>query len=300
MVIFKKKELTISRYQRQGLWYVLPFVIGFLVFNIIPIASSLYYSFTNLQLMNNPKWTGLRNFIYMFTLDDTFYQSLKVTLIYTFVSVPVKIAFALLIALILTAEIKGLSVYRLLFYLPSILGGSVVISIMWKFLFMQDGYINNILINLGLPAVKWLGPKMSLTTISILQVWQFGSSMVLFLAALKNVPTEYYEAANIDGAGRTRRFIKITIPIISPIILFNLLMQLIQSFQHLTAPMVITGGGPLHTTYLFGMKIWEEAFTNTKLGYSSALSWVLVVIIIGITLVIFKTSKVWVYDEANG
>ncbi len=299
MKLFSKRGLTIKQFQRRGFWYVMPWVIGFLLFNIIPILTSLCYSFTDLKLLNQPKFIGFDNFKFMFTQDETFYQSLKVTLYYTFVSVPVKVGFALIIALILTANIRGLTFYRLMFYLPSILGGSVVISIIWKFLFMQDGYINYLFSFIGIPAVNWLGPNMALNTIALLQVWQFGSSMVIFLAALKNVPQDLYEAAMVDGAKRISTFIHITIPLITPIIFFNLLMQMIQSLQHFTEAFVITNGGPLKATYLFGFKVWEDAFRFSKLGYASALSWILVLIIVALTIIIFKTSRFWVYDEGN-
>jgi oligogalacturonide transport system permease protein len=290
--------MTKKQYERRGFLYVLPLLIGFIAFHLIPIGSSIALAFSDLKLLNKPHFVGLANFTTMFTKDDLFYHALKVTFVYTAVSVPAKVAFALVVAMLLNLKVRGVAVFRLIYYMPSILGGSVVISVLWRFLFMRDGLLNQIVSTLtGAGPIDWLGPNLALATLSLLQVWQFGSSMVLFLAALKGVPRELYEASMVDGAGRLRMFLSVTIPMITPIIFFNVVMQTINALQHFTEFFVVTGGGPLHATYVFGVKIWEEAFRFIKMGYAAALSWVLVAIIVLFTAIIFVTSKYWVFTE---
>ena len=216
-------------------------------------------------------------------------------------SVPMKLIMALAIAMILNMKLKGINLFRTIYYLPSIMGGSVAISILWKFLFMKEGMVNQALSVIGIPAVDWLGsPKIALVSISLLVVWQFGSSMVLFLAGLKNVPTELYEAASVDGATKWRQFISITLPMITPIVFFNLMMQIIHALQEFTSAFIITNGGPNHGTYLLGVKIYEDAFKNLKMGYASASSWILFVTILAVTLVVFKSSDAWVFYNDGG
>lgn len=262
---------------------------------------SLNYSFTEFDLFAGAQYVGLDNYINIFTKDRDFYNSLNVTFIYTLISVPLKIAFALFIAGVLTTKIRGINLFRTIYYLPSVLGGSIAVSILWKFLFVQDGLINELLAVINLGPIDWLGsPDIALYTISMLTVWQFGSSMVLFLAGLKNVPVDLYEAARVDGAGKVRVFFKITLPMISPIILFNLVMQSINALQQFTAAFVITNGGPLKSTYLYGMMLYQQAFEYLNMGYASALSWILFIIIVGLTAVIFKSSSYWTYYEDGG
>jgi oligogalacturonide transport system permease protein len=217
--------------------------------------------------------------------------------VYSVFAVPAKVGFALAVALIMTIKIRFISFYRAIFYIPSILGGSVVLAVLWRFLFMHDGLINSILKTFGVGAQEWLGPNLALFTLSLLPVWQFGSSMVLFLAGLKNIPAELFEAARIDGAGKLQVFRKITIPLLTPIIFFNFVMQMINALQEFTSPFVITEGGPLHATYLLGMKIWEEGFSFYKMGYASAISWILMVIILVLTVLVFRSSSHWVFYE---
>ncbi len=290
--------MTKKQYDRRGLLYILPWLVGFVVFHVIPIGSSIGFAFSDLKLLNRPRFVGLANFSYMLTKDDLFFHALKTTFVYTAVSVPAKVVFALFVALLLNLRVRGVGFFRLVYYLPSILGGSVVISVLWRFLFMREGLANLILrVTTGAGPLDWLGPNLALPTLSLLQVWQFGSSMVLFLAALKSVPRELYEASMVDGAGRVRMFLTVTIPLITPIIFFNVVMQTINALQHFTEFFVVTGGGPLHATYVFGVKIWEEAFKYLKMGYAAALSWVLVAVIVVFTTVIFFTSRYWVFYE---
>ena len=285
----------------MGFVYILPWIIGFLVFQLIPLASSLYYSFTDYNMLTEPVWVGLKNYTYAFTRDVKFQKSLLVTLQYVFISVPLKLMVALGIAMLLNFKLKFIGMFRTLYYLPSIMGGSVAVSVLWRFLFMKEGYINELLKFIGLSPVNWLGDsRYALMTISLLTVWQFGSSMVLFLAALKEVPESLYEAARIDGSGKVRMFFQITLPMISPIIFFNLVMQLINGFQDFTPAMLITKGGPANATYLYGMLLYENAFSFYKMGYASALSWILFILLIAITGFMFKSSNAWTYYGDGG
>ncbi|MCL2163611.1 MAG: sugar ABC transporter permease [Oscillospiraceae bacterium] len=284
-----------------GLAYIFPWIIGFSVFQLYPLCMSLYYSFTNYNITQKPRFIGLSNYLNIFTRDDLFWQSLGVTLKYVLIAVPGKLMVALFIAMLLNARIKCINFFRTMYYLPSILGGSVVISLLWRFLFLRDGLINQLFKTMGLPWVDWLGdPSIALFTISFQTIWQFGSSMVLFLAGLKQIPSELYESANVDGASKLRIFIKITLPLLSPIIFFNLVMQTINAFQEFTTAFVITKGGPVRATYLYGMKLYNDAFVFFKMGYASALSWILFAIIIVFTVMIFKTSDYWTYYDDGG
>ncbi|MFH5185122.1 carbohydrate ABC transporter permease [Paenibacillus sp. TAB 01] len=291
-----------SRASYIGLVYISPWIIGFLLLQLYPFLASMYYSFTSFDLINTPKWIGLKNYVDMFTKDDMFYQTLKVTLIYALIAVPAKLAFALLVAVILNVKMRSVNFFRTVYYLPSILGGSVAVAVLWRFLFMKEGVINNVTAMLHLPAVDWLGnPKLSLFTISMLNVWQFGSSMVLFLAGLKQVPGELYEVGRVDGASKLRMFFSVTLPLITPILLFNLVMQIVNAFQEFTGAFVILpDGGPLKSTYLFGMKLYDEGFKFLKMGYASALSWVLFSIILIFTLLVFRSSSYWAHYEDGG
>jgi len=281
-----------------GLLYILPWLIGFLALQLYPLLASLYYSLTKYSILDPPRFIGFANYIKIFTRDEIFWKSLWITFKYAFLAVPVKIAFALFIAVLLNTKLKGINMYRTIFYMPSILGGSVVLSILWRFMFNSNGLINNIIGMAGIKPVDWLGdPRIALYTISILPVWQFGSSMVLFLAGLKQVPGELYEAGNIDGASRFRMFLSITLPMLSPIIFFNLIMQMINNFQQFTAAFVVTKGGPVKSTYLYAIMLYDNAFNYARMGYASALSWILFIILIAMTALIFKSSASWTFYE---
>lgn len=301
MSILQIKKIK-KNYQYIGLLYISPWIIGFLIFQLYPFIISFLYSFTSYDLMTPPKYIGLKNYVDMFTKDENFYHSLKVTFIYVLIAVPAKLTFALFVAVILNLKLKGVNFFRTIYYLPSILGGSIAISVLWRFLFMKEGVVNNFLSFLHIPNIDWLGnPNTALLTISLLTVWQFGSSMVLFLAGLKQIPNELYEAGRVDGATKGRMFFTISLPLLTPILLFNLVMQTVHAFQEFTGALVILpDGGPLNSTYLFGMKLYDEGFRFLKMGYASALSWVLFIIIVAFTTLIFKTSKHWAHYEDGG
>jgi len=290
-----------NSFRHVGLLYVLPWIVGLLVFQLYPFVASFYYSLTDYNMVSTPKFIGLDNYKQIFTNDPGFTQALKVTSIYVILAVPVKLAFALFVAVILSAKLRAINFFRTVYYLPSILGGSVAISVLWRFLFMKEGVVNSLLIKLGIGPIDWLGsPDVALYTLGLLSVWQFGSSMVLFLAGIQQIPNDLYEAGSIDGASKIRMFFKITVPLLTPIVLFNLVMQMVNAFQEFTGAFVITSGGPMKSTYLYALKLYEEAFTFFKMGYASALSWVLFLLIMVVTGIIFKTSNRWVYYEDGG
>ena len=284
-----------------GLLYIAPWLLGFLIFQLYPFIASFCYSFTDYTLLNQPQFVGLKNYLTLFTTDKQFLSTMKITGFYALLSVPLKLAFALFIAILLNAKIKGIGIYRSLYYLPSILGGSVAVSVLWRVIFMKDGMINHFIGLLGLGPVNWLtDAKLALITLSLLQVWQFGSAMVIFLAALKGIPAELYEAASIDGSGKWNQFLHITLPQISSVVFFNLIMQSIQALQNFTSAFVITGGGPMKRTYIIGMKLYDDAFRFYKVGYACAESWILFLVILALTRLVFKSSDAWVYYADEG
>ena len=292
------KKFKPKRY--LGLVYISPWLIGFLLFQLYPFIASFCYSFTDYTLLNRPQFVGLENYRTLFTTDPQFLPTMKITGVYALLSVPLKLAFALFIAMLLNAKIKGIGIYRSLYYLPSILGGSVAVSVLWRVMFMKDGMINHFLGIFGIEPVNWLtGANLALFTLSLLQVWQFGSAMVIFLA-LKGIPSELYEAASIDGGGKWKQFIHITLPQISSVIFFNLIMQSIQALQNFTSAFVITNGGPMKRTYIIGMKLYDDAFRFYKVGYACAESWILFIVILALTLLVFKSSNAWVYYADEG
>ena len=281
----------------EGLFYIAPWIIGFLWFQLYPFVMSFYYSFTDFGMLRAPRFVGLRNYEILLTADRDFWLSLRVTGIYAFMLVPMKLAVALFVALILNMKLKGVNLFRTVYYLPSIMGGSIAISVLWRLMFMRDGVINNLLGT----RIDWIGsPDFALFTISLLSVWQFGSSMVIFLAALQQIPNSLYEAAKVDGARAHTSFLRITLPMLTPVLFFNLIMQTINALQEFTSAFVITGGGPLKATLVLGIKLYQEAFQFFKMGYAAALSWIMFIIIVVLTSIIFKSSSSWVYYEDGG
>lgn len=286
-----------------GLWYVAPYAIGLVLFTAFPFIASLYLSFTDYDLLSTANWVGTENYEKLFTRDRTFRKSLSVTLTYVAMTVPLKLVFALFIAVLLNYRLRGINLFRTAYYVPSILGGSIAIAVLWRYVFANTGLVNMIITALGGEPVNWFGdPDNALFTVTLLRLWQFGSAMVIFLAALQSVDKTLYEAAAIDGAGPWQIFRNITLPLITPVIFFNLIMQTVQAFQEFNGPYIITEGGPLKATYLLPLYIYEEAFQNFDMGYASAIAWVLFVIIMTLTLVAFWSSKKWVYyagDKRN-
>lgn len=274
--------------------FLIPWIIGMLVFYLFPFLYSLYMAFTNSTLAGG-EWVGLKNFVDMFTQDERFLKSLQVTTKYALIGVPLKLIFALALAMLLQ---RGATFYRTALYLPSLIGGSVAVAVMWRQLFGKNGMFSALLGLFGIPSKNWIGsPDSALNILIILAIWQFGSSMVIFIAALKNVPADLYEAANIDGASKMRQFFTITLPMISPTIQFNLIMQLVGGFQAFTQGYIITKGGPMDETLFTVQYIYEQAFKGMRMGYSAAMSWVLFVLISIVAAIVFISSKYWVFYE---
>lgn len=281
-----------------GYLFISPWLIGFLGLTLYPMAMSLYYAFTDYSLLAAPEWVGWTNFQQILTSDDTFVKSLKVTLLFVVFSVPLKLIFALLVAMVLNKEMKGISSYRLMIYFPSLIGTSIAVAILWKNIFSGDGFINQILAVFGIEGYSWVNdPRTALSTLVVLVVWQFGSSMVIFLAGLKQIPRDYYEASSVDGASKARQFFSITLPCLSPVLLFNLVLQTIGSFQVFTQAFIITQGGPVNSTYMFALYLYDRAFGRLQMGYASALAWILLIIIGVATALIFASSRYWVFYE---
>lgn len=289
------RKKTMKR-EYQAYLYILPWILGFVILQLYPFVSSFIYSFTDYTVGAKATFQGLANYKKLFTQDKEFWNSLKVTILFALYTVPGKLIMALAVAMFLNRDLKGINLIRTLYYIPSLFGGSVAVALLWRLMFLDNGVINAILTALHLPVIQWLGDtRYALRTICMLEIWQFGSSMVMFLAALKQVPRSLYEAAEIDGAGKVTRFFHITLPQISPIIFFNLINQTIQALQNFTSAQVITEGGPLKSTYVLGLKLYKEGFSYFKMGYASAISWVVFVAIMIFTLAIFASSKLWVH-----
>lgn len=298
----KKGRYALGESKYLGLLYISPWIIGFLVFTIYPIVASFILSFTNYNLFSSPKFIGFQNYTKMFS-DKVFLKAMAVTFQYVALEVPLKIAFSLFVAMVLNKKLKGINFFRTTYYIPSILGSNVAIAVLWKFIFQSDGLVNQVIGMFGAAPVSWFGEQFpALMTIVLLRVWEFGSTMVIFLAALKSLPQDVYEAASVDGCTKLKKFFKITIPLLSPTIFFNFVMQLINAFQEFNAPYLITKGGPQYGTYLLPMYIYDMTFVKYKMGYASAMSWILFIIIMVFTALTFRYSKYWVFysDEGQG
>lgn len=263
------------------------------------MGASLYFSFTSYDMFTSPEWIGLANYTGMLQ-DQKYLNSVRVTLTYVMLSVPLQLSFALAVAVALNRGIRGLKVYRAVYYVPSLFGGSVAVALLWRQLFGGEGLVNKFLANFGIEGTNWIStPDTALYTLILLAVWQFGAPMVIFLAGLKGIPMELYEAASIDGANKVRQFFKITLPMLTPIILFNLIMQIIHAFQAFTPAYIVSGGsgGPLDSTLFYTLYLYQKAFTHFQMGYASAMAWVLLIIIAIVTALIFATSKKWVFYQ---
>ncbi|NQX58677.1 carbohydrate ABC transporter permease [Paenibacillus qinlingensis] len=299
----KKKIPFLSRWESPvaGYLFLSPWLIGFFLLTLGPILMSLYYSFTDYSLLDAPHWLGTQNYKHIVMEDDTFRESIKVTLLFVVFSVPLKLVTALLVAMLLNKKIRGISFYRTMIYFPSLIGTSIAVSILWKNIFSKDGFINQALALVGIQGKSWIAdPDTALGTLVLLIAWQFGSAMIIFLAGLKQIPMDLYEASSVDGASKVRQFFTITLPMLSPIILFNFVQSTINSFQMFTQAFIITNGGPVNSTYVYVMYLYERAFSKFQMGYASALAWILLVIIAAVTALIFATSKYWVYYETQG
>jgi len=297
----RARRKAAGRDNKAAYLFLLPWLIGLFVITIGPMLASLYLSFTDYSLIESPTWTGLANYTRM--LDDArLHQALQVTFTYVLVSVPLQLAVALGVAMLLNQGMRGLPLYRSVFYLPSMLGASVAIALLWAQMFGTDGLVNQVLRLFGVDAhTGWIStPQYALSTLILLHIWTFGSPMVIFLAGLRQIPQMYYEAAAVDGASRWHRFRKITLPLLSPIIFFNLVLQIIGAFQSFTQAHVVSNGtgGPSDSTLFYTLYLYQRGFGEFEMGYAAAMAWLLVVIVGAATAINFFASRYWVfYDD---
>jgi len=284
-----------------GYVFLSPWLLGLMGITAIPMLLSLYLSFTSYDVLtpwNEVEWIGLENYRRMFTSDLSYWHSVQVTVMFALIAVPLKLAAALGVALLLNRERRGVGLFRGFFYLPSLIGGSVALAIVWVAMFNRDGAFNGFLHLFGIEGKPWVNdPDWALETLMVLAIWQFGAPMVIFLAGLKQVPIELYEAAAVDGAGRWRQFWSVTLPMLSPVIFFNLVLETINGFQGFTAAFVLSNGtgGPIDSTLMYTLNLYIKGFTEYEMGYASAMAWVFLIAIALITAVFFSTGRFWVH-----
>jgi multiple sugar transport system permease protein len=288
------------RREREGAAWVFlsPWVLGAIVLTLLPMAVSLYLSFTDYDLFSPPKWVGLRNYVQMFTEDPRYWRSVVTTVTYVVIAVPLQLALALVVALALKGMKRGKAFYRSAFYAPSLLGASMSIALVWRAVFNDGGTVDNLFGTGG-----WVNkPGWALLAVALLTVWQFGAPMVIFLAGLQQIPAELYEAAAVDGAGKWRQFLSVTLPMLSPVLFFNLVLQTIQAFQVFTPAFAVSAGkgGPADSTLVYTMYLYDRGFVASHMGYASAMAWVLLVVIGVVTAVLFRTSRSWVFYASEG
>lgn len=283
-----------------GILMASPWMIGFLVFIVGPMVYSLYLSMTRWDLFTSPRWVGLENYTTLLTDDPTFFQALKVTTLYAFIGVPLQVALGLVLASLLNQKIRFLSLFRSLYYLPSVIGG-ISIAIMFRWIFgTQFGLINGMLGAVGIQGPSWLGdPSWVMVSFVLMGLWGSGSSMLIYLGALQGIPTELYEAADVDGAGSITKFLRVTIPMMTPVIFFNLVMGIIQALQEFVLPFVMTGGGPADASLFLVLYLYRNAFQFFQMGYASAIAWLLFGYILLLTVLVIRSSSAWVYYEGS-
>ncbi|MGW1608193.1 carbohydrate ABC transporter permease [Streptomyces sp. NPDC002285] len=293
------RERRPKREPQGPAWVFLsPWLLGAIVLTLLPMAVSLYLSFTDYDLFNAPRWVGLRNYVQMFTEDPRYWRSVTTTLTYVVIAVPLQLALALGVALALKSMKRGKGFYRSAFYAPSLLGASMSIALVWRAIFNDGGTVDNLLGTGG-----WVNkPGWALLAVALLTVWQFGAPMVIFLAGLQQIPGELYEAAAVDGAGRWRQFVSVTVPMLSPVLFFNLVLQTIQAFQVFTPAFAIGAGkgGPADSTLVYTLYLYDRGFVASHMGYASAMAWVLLIVIGAVTAVLFRTSRSWVFYASEG
>lgn len=283
----------------EGWLYASPWIIGFLLFTLGPMVFSFLLTFMKWDLVNPVRWVGFENYTRMFT-DSSFWKSLKVTAVYSFFGVPLNLIGSLLLALLLNQRLRGIAFFRTVYYLPAVVSG-VAVGLLWKWLFDPTfGLINYLLSLVGIQGPMWLASETwALPALIVMGLWGVGGGMVIFLAGLQGIPTELYEAVELDGANWWRKFWSITVPMISPVIFFNLIMGIIGSFQTFTYAYVMTAGGPNDATLFYVLNLYYNAFLYLRMGYASALAWFLFLVILGLTLLVFKSSPMWVYYESE-
>jgi multiple sugar transport system permease protein len=296
-----KQKKRKARDGRTALLFLTPWLLGMLGLTLGPMLYSLYLSFTQYNLLNAPQWIGLGNFTQMMN-DPRFFNSVRVTVLYVVISVPLVLVVSMLVALLLNTSMRFMSGYRAMFYLPSLLGVSVAVATLWRQIFGPTGLVNNALSDLGIQHSSWIGdPSTALLVIISLSGWAFGSTMIIFLAGLRQVPQELYEAASVDGAARFRKFLSITLPSMSPLIFFCVLMDTVHAFQAFTPAFVISGGngGPSDATLFYTLYLYQQGFTQLNMGYAAAMAWLLVVVLAVFTGLLFLSARFWVHYGDN-
>jgi len=301
---------SVSTYKRRrrhenlvGYLYLSPWLIGFFVFTFVPIVASFILAFTKYDILGAPKWIGFDNFERMLFKDSRYWQSVRVTFHYVFTAIPLRLVFALIVAMLLNTKRRMIPTYRAMYYAPSIVGGSIAVAVMWGQIFGKTGLVNYILAGFGIQGLIWLSDiRTAIWPLIILAAWQFGSPMLIFLAGLKQIPTELYESAGIDGAGGWARFLKITLPMLTPVILFNLVMQMISGFLVFSQAFILSNGmgDPMDGLLVYALYLYQQAFVNFKMGYSAAMAWALLLVVAFFTAIVFKSSQYWVFYESEG
>lgn len=278
--------------------FISPWLLGFFAFTLGPLILSLYMSFHDWPVIGEATFVGFKNYIDMFTTDTQFFKSIGITIRFALVFVPLNMIIALILAVMISKDVKGIPLFRVIFYIPSVVSG-VAVAIIWGWILdSNNGILNYLLSLVGIDGPLWLkDPKWAIIAIIIASGWGVGNMMLIFYTDIKGIPRSYYEAAVIDGASPWKQFINITLPIITPTILFNLITSTITALQQLTLVILLTGGGPLKSTYFYGLYVYENAFKHHKLGYASANAWVMFVVILSLTAIIFKSSSSWVFYE---
>jgi multiple sugar transport system permease protein len=296
----KRKDFKQNNF--VGYLFVSPWIITFILFGLAPISISLWLAFTDYDVLSGGQFVGLANFERMFFDDLRYGKAVKATISYVLIAVPLRLAFALGVAILLNTKRRGVYFYRAAYYIPSILGGSVAVAVMWRHFFGREGLINAVIASLGLDPPSWYGnPSTALWTLIFLAIWQFGSPMLIFLAGLRQIPQELYESAAIDGANGWHKFLRVTVPLLTPIIFFNFIVQMIAGFKQFTQAFILTNGrgDPLDTTLLYSLYLYIKAFANYEMGYAAAMAWVMLIIVAILTLISFKLSSYWVFYETK-
>jgi len=303
IMIFKGRRRRLSQWQREeiaGYLFISPWIIGFLIFTIGAMIYSFGLSFFKSDMMTPAKFIGIKNYVKILNKDRLFWKALINTIYYTFVSVPLGLTFAMIVASFMNQKIKGIGIYRTIYYLPSVISG-VAVALLWIWLLHPDfGLVNYMLSLIGLPKLPWLfSETWAMPAIIMMSLWRVGGSMLIFLAGLQGIPAQLYEAAELDGAGSFRKLIHITLPMLTPTIFFTFIMGIIGSFQIFTQTYIMTSGGPNNATLTYVLYLYRTAFQKFYMGYASALAWVLFVVILAVTLTVFKSSSLWVYYEGE-
>ncbi len=292
---FSREEV---RNLRLGLLFISPWILGFLLLTLYPIAISLYYSFTDFALFHDPNWVGVTNYVELFTRDDKFFLSLYNTFFFFSLAIPASVITALVLALLLNTKLSGMTFFRSIFFMPTIVPAVASAAIWIWILNPQWGLLNSGLRLFGITGPPWLtSPEWAKPSLVLLAMWTIGSEVIIYLAALQEIPREYHEAAVVDGANIFQRTWHITVPLITPVIFFHLINGTIWAFQYFTEAYVMTGGGPANATLFYSLYLYRNAFTNVRMGYASAQAWILFIVVMAATMIIMRTSKRWVYYE---